>query len=74
MIFQKDLRLRQPMYFRVISKCLSEKLSMQHKSELTEMKFNKNIRRFKMRVAQIENESGITIASERIAGPQAQRF
>jgi hypothetical protein len=62
------------MYFRVISKCLSEKLSMQHKSGLTEMKFNKNIRRFKMRVAQIENESGITIASERIAEPQAQRF
>jgi hypothetical protein len=47
---------------------------MQHKSGLTEMKFNKNIRRFKMRVAQIENESGITIASERIAEPQAQRF
>jgi hypothetical protein len=37
-------------------------------------KFNKNIRRSKMRVVQIKNKSGITIASERIAEPQAQRF
>jgi hypothetical protein len=37
MIFQKDLRLGQPMYFRKVNMCLSEKLNIQNKRGLTEM-------------------------------------